>query len=199
MIKAILFDLWNTLAKSNNWKESFNLAGYNGSEEHKILYEKEMNTKPFIDEQEMAEKMHKLFGKGNINEIKKSIVSIKAEFFPEVLPAINKLKEMGYLIGVVSNTHNLEIKHLDLSFADTTIISSEVGMIKPNPEIYELACIELGVKASECIFVGDTPRTDFIGPEKAGMTPILISRYGYNQEYKPIKNLNELIKRLENG
>ncbi len=38
---------------------------------------------------------------------------------------------------------------------DTTIISSRVKMVKPDPKIYELACSKLGVLPSESVFIDD--------------------------------------------
>lgn len=38
---------------------------------------------------------------------------------------------------------------------DTVVISGEVGLRKPQPEIYLLACERLGAKPDECVFVDD--------------------------------------------
>jgi HAD superfamily hydrolase (TIGR01509 family) len=39
---------------------------------------------------------------------------------------------------------------------DVIVYSHEVGLVKPDPRIYELACAELGVAAENTIFVDDT-------------------------------------------
>jgi len=38
---------------------------------------------------------------------------------------------------------------------ELVIDSAFVGMRKPEPEIYELTCVRLGVAAEECLFVDD--------------------------------------------
>lgn len=38
---------------------------------------------------------------------------------------------------------------------DTIVVSADVGMIKPDPEIYKYTAEKLGVKLSECVFADD--------------------------------------------
>lgn len=38
---------------------------------------------------------------------------------------------------------------------DSVVLSSDVGMVKPHPEIFELTAQRLGVDTSECIFIDD--------------------------------------------
>ncbi len=52
------------------------------------------------------------------------------------------------------------------------MISGEVGLHKPQPEIYELACRRLGVAPGEAVFVDDL-RENCAGAEAVGMTAIL--------------------------
>jgi putative hydrolase of the HAD superfamily len=52
------------------------------------------------------------------------------------------------------------------------VISGEVGLHKPQPEIYRLAADRLGVDAAACVFVDDL-RENVRGAEQVGMTGIL--------------------------
>jgi putative hydrolase of the HAD superfamily len=54
---------------------------------------------------------------------------------------------------------------------DTTVISAEVHMHKPQPEIYRLAAERLEVTTEECIFVDDL-RENCEGAEAVGMTAV---------------------------
>jgi epoxide hydrolase-like predicted phosphatase len=54
------------------------------------------------------------------------------------------------------------------SLFDVVILSSEVGMVKPHPDIYELAAERLGVAPSECIMIDDLP-ANTAGAEATGM------------------------------
>ncbi len=54
---------------------------------------------------------------------------------------------------------------------DAAIISGEVGMIKPHPEIYQYACDQLGVDTSEVVFVDDS-EANCAGAREAGLQAI---------------------------
>jgi putative hydrolase of the HAD superfamily len=55
---------------------------------------------------------------------------------------------------------------------DDTVISGEVGMHKPQPEIYVLACERLEVEPAQAVFVDDL-RENCEGAEAVGMTALL--------------------------
>lgn len=60
---------------------------------------------------------------------------------------------------------------------DVTIFSCDVGWVKPEREIYELALSRLGLKASECLFVGDGGSRELEGAKKLGLTTVFTSEY----------------------
>lgn len=49
------------------------------------------------------------------------------------------------------------------------LISEEVQLRKPQPEIFWKAADALNVQACESVFVGDSPKADVIGAKNAGM------------------------------
>ncbi|MFI1920077.1 HAD family hydrolase [Nocardia sp. NPDC020380] len=55
---------------------------------------------------------------------------------------------------------------------DEIVYSHEVGMTKPDPEIYLLACRRLGVEPGEAVFVDDSEMA-VTGAESVGITAIL--------------------------
>ena len=57
---------------------------------------------------------------------------------------------------------------------DETVFSCEVGLAKPDPEIYELACERLGVEPREALFVGDGANDELSGAERVGMRAVLL-------------------------
>lgn len=71
---------------------------------------------------------------------------------------------------------------------DAAIISGEVGMIKPHPEIYEYACQQLGVDVSEAVFVDDV-EANCEGAREAGLQAI---RYESLAQIKT--DLDQLLK-----
>lgn len=66
-----------------------------------------------------------------------------------------------YRIGLLSNTSRSTIasKLIDIDFdtlCDEVVLSAEVGMVKPDPDIYLLTCERLGVEPHEVVFVDDS-------------------------------------------
>ncbi|WP_165945817.1 HAD family hydrolase [Micromonospora sp. KC606] len=85
-----------------------------------------------------------------------------------------------YRLAVVTNTHQPDLvpDHLAamglLPCFDAVVTSVEVGWRKPHPAIYAATLDTLGIRAEAALFVGDTYRPDFAGPERAGMRAYLI-------------------------
>jgi putative hydrolase of the HAD superfamily len=61
---------------------------------------------------------------------------------------------------------------------DATVFSCDVGVSKPEPRIYEIACEQLEVEAGECLFVGDGANDELPGAERAGMDAIQLRAPG---------------------
>lgn len=92
-----------------------------------------------------------------------------------MLGAVRRARAAGIKTGLISNSWGEGLAYdatlLDELF-DTVVISGDVGLHKPQPEIYELACERIGVAAAECVFVDDL-RENCAGAEAVGMTAIL--------------------------
>jgi putative hydrolase of the HAD superfamily len=90
-----------------------------------------------------------------------------------MVEAVRQLRSSGLLTGLVSNswsTAHYDRKLLAELF-DTVVISAEVRMHKPQPEIYRLAAERLGVEPAACLFVDDL-KENCEGAEAVGMTAI---------------------------
>jgi putative hydrolase of the HAD superfamily len=61
---------------------------------------------------------------------------------------------------------------------ESTVFSCSVGLAKPDPRIYLLACEELGVEPAEALFVGDGANDELAGAERVGMRAVLIHKPG---------------------
>jgi len=87
---------------------------------------------------------------------------------------IIELSKRGYLLGIIANTITeteipdyLETDGLS-GYFKTVILSSKVGIRKPNPEIYWEAARRIGVEPAKCVYVGDNPVRDVEGTRAAG-------------------------------
>jgi len=78
-----------------------------------------------------------------------------------------------YRLGVVSNFYgNLAAVCRDAGIAalfGVLVDSTQAGVSKPDPRIFELALDGLGVSATEAVFVGDSPGRDMHGARRTGM------------------------------
>jgi putative hydrolase of the HAD superfamily len=89
-----------------------------------------------------------------------------------------EIRRRGLKVGLVSDCSR-EVPMLwgDTPFAgvvDEAVFSCEVGMKKPEPAIYRLACERLGVEPEECVYVGDGSSRELSGAAAVGMEAVLI-------------------------
>jgi putative hydrolase of the HAD superfamily len=116
--------------------------------------------------------------------------------YDDVLPAIMRLKERGHLIGIISNWDGRLSTLLEglgiAEMLDTIVSSAEVGLHKPDPRIFELACERVGVAPHEAVHVGDHHYADVLGASAVGMTPVLIDRQGSPVAGRAIGTLDAL-------
>ena len=92
-----------------------------------------------------------------------------------MLAAVRTARESGLPTGLISNSWGTGIYDRGISFDglfDEIVISGEVGLNKPEPEIYRLACERLRVEPAESVFVDDL-RENIAGAEAVGMTGVL--------------------------
>ena len=173
-IKAIIFDFFGVICHEvhQSWfdehRNKFNLTQDEYSENsHKvdlgIITEKGFisfySRKTNIPENDIQNKFNSYIKIDNnlidlIKDLKKKykiglLSSASSEFIREII-----------------NKNNLE------NIFDNIIISSEVGLIKPDPEIYKLSLKNLGVLPEEVIFIDDRQK-NIDGAEAVGIKSIL--------------------------
>jgi epoxide hydrolase-like predicted phosphatase len=91
----------------------------------------------------------------------------------DMVDAVRAAHAAGFKTGLISNSWGLGIyERAPVDLFDVSVISGEVGLHKPQPEIYELACERLGVEPASAVFVDDL-RENCDGAEAVGMTAIL--------------------------
>jgi putative hydrolase of the HAD superfamily len=102
------------------------------------------------------------------------------EVFPDVVPALSALRDLGCPLGIVSNFDSRVLRILEgLELApwfDSVTLSSRVGATKPDPRIFDRALARHGVHAAQAYHVGDSPGQDYEGARAAGLGAILIDR-----------------------
>ncbi len=107
---------------------------------------------------------------------------IPLALYPDAEPTLTRLRDRGYLLGLVSNAPPdtpRVIEKLGLSkYIGTVVISGVVGYSKPHPEIFRIALREAGVGPGEAVHIGDLYESDVVGARNAGIEGILVDRDG---------------------
>lgn len=104
--------------------------------------------------------------------------------FPDTLFVLNSLRQ--YPLGIITNgsasQQALKIDRTGLRpYFDCILISEELGIAKPQKEIFLHACQKLQCLPEECYFIGDSWENDVVGSAAAGMNAVW-----FNHERKPL-------------
>lgn len=103
---------------------------------------------------------------------------------PEVSALVGRLAAR-YRLAVVSNggarqREKLARAGLAAFFSEgRVLVSSELGLEKPDPRIFARALAALGLEAGEVLHVGDDPARDVLGAQRAGLATCWLARGPY--------------------
>ncbi len=198
MIKAILFDLDNTLidfltfkketakAAAKAMKEQglpldeikaygriFSIYDEKGIEYQKTFYDV---IKPFDLEINTAERIQQA---AILAYLKKKFEVLRP--YPMVKPVLAKLRK-NHKLGIVTDAprnkawQRLVLTGLENEF-DLVITHQDTMEVKPHPSPFYLALQRLNILAPACLFVGDNPEKDIRGAKEIGMLTCW-ARYG---------------------
>jgi HAD superfamily hydrolase (TIGR01549 family) len=82
--------------------------------------------------------------------------------YPDSAEVLRRLGELGVRTGIVSNIP-FDVRPVFAAVgaaADEYVLSFEVGVVKPNHEIFDIALSRLGVDAAGAVMVGDSEEAD---------------------------------------
>lgn len=103
------------------------------------------------------------------------------KLFPEVPQVMALIRQQGIKTAIVTNAaqpmylRDIELEEHGLLtyFPDCRLSAADAGVLKPHPNIFQIALERLGVTAAEAVFVGDNPIADIAGAQAAGMQAVL--------------------------
>src|SRR5215213_3826401 len=95
---------------------------------------------------------------------------------------LDELAGRGITLGLVSNFEPwldevLALQGIDGRFA-AVAVSGKLGVAKPDPRIFKAALDQAGAGPGATVHVGDQLVNDVAGAAAAGITPVLIDRFG---------------------
>ena len=197
MIKAVIFDLDNTLLDFISMKESAVTSAVHAMIEAGLdLDEKSSYERIITLYQETGWENQQIFdiflkektGEVDNKYLAAAIVSYRRareatlRLYPDVQRTLNILGKMGLKLAVVSDAPSREawmrIYYLNLHHVfDLVLTFDDVGERKPSPKGFEMALEKLGIKTDEALMIGDWPERDVAGASKLGIKTIY-AKYG---------------------
>jgi len=171
-IKAIFFDAGDILYYRPNKEENF-LRFLEGKElkihpdcEQERARLKDLAFSGQIGRHEYYEKVLDLYGMKDQDIIAEGVKAMSlddnsVEIINGVPETINRLKEKGYILGIITDTALPITKKLNWfdqkgfgGLWDVFISSKEMGVRKPDPQMYEKAIRQVGISPTDAVFVG---------------------------------------------
>jgi putative hydrolase of the HAD superfamily len=190
-MKAVIFDLWDTLvewpvADAEVLKERIAALVTVDPEEFERRWRdgyRASQTGPLADSYRAL---------GLPDEHVESHVAARHEFArralrlrPGARETMARLRERGIKIGLITVcSEEVPAAWPETELAglfDAETFSSDCGLIKPDPEIYFATARALGVDPNDAMFVGDGANDELGGAERVGMTPVLFVPHGEPQ------------------
>ena len=105
------------------------------------------------------------------------------------IETLDALERRGFKRGVISVcSGDVEEAWGETELAahvDDVVLSCAVGLSKPDPRIYELACERLDVRPEECLFVGDGANDELAGAARVGMRAVCVLPPGRDEPLWP--------------
>jgi len=135
--------------------------------------------------------------------------------YDDVENTLNKLKELSIKTAII--TDGIPIKQYEKilrlnidKLIDLVVISDEIGIKKPNPELFSYCLKKFKVKGKETIYVGDRIDKDIVPANLNNIYSVYLHRGGKYDNYKPnlkvqennkpnyeISNLNNIFKIID--
>lgn len=197
MIKAVIFDLDNTLLDFMKMKEYAVKAAIAGMIEAGLDIDPDKSYETIIgiyeeegweNQQVFNDFLNKTIGEVNNKYLAAGIVAYRRAreanllLYPNVNHTLVELLKRGVKLAVVSDAPSREawmrIYYLNLHHHfDVVLTFDDTNVRKPSPIPFEMALSQLNIEAEEALMVGDWPERDVVGAKKLGIRTIF-ARYG---------------------
>jgi len=197
-LHAVYFDLGGVLVRTEDHAPRSQLAESLG------LTESELEKEVFVNESSaqasvgvISSDQHWKIVAQNLNLPEADIPRVRDGFFAgdlldtELVDFLRALRKSSIRVGLISNAWSdlrewIAARHFEDAF-DEMIISSEVGLAKPDARIYRMALEKLGVAASEAVFVDDMP-ANVEGAQAVGM-----QAFQFTQSREVVEQIRRLL------
>lgn len=206
-IKVAFFDLFFTLVTPvySNIKNEYDVLNITKEQWEKYAEDIELYTFRATgkekDPYSIVQNIMKNIGQNWNHQVCEEILKLREDRFrlalteidPKIISVLKHINESGIKLCLISNVDIIDVMHWDKSPLNSlfhrVIFSYEVGYLKPNREIYELALKEMGVNSFESIFIGDGGSNELRGAKELGITTVLSTHFlrRKNSEHERVK------------
>lgn len=186
MIRAVIFDMYETLITHYRSPLYFGaqMAEEAGIPEEKFQalwrpteYDRTIGKLTLEEVLESILRENQCYSEELIEQLVKKRIETKEDCFrqlhSEIIPMLEKLKEKGILIGLISNCFSEEAEVIRRSvlfpYFDATYLSYEQGVQKPDEEIYIRCIASLDIRPEECLYIGDGGSNELEAAKLLGM------------------------------
>ena len=197
MIKAIIFDLDNTLLDFIKMKQFSVKAAITAMNEAGLAVNEEKAYQDIFDlyiekgwenQQVFDDYLNQTVGKVSNKILAAGIVSYRRAreatllVYPNVNKTLIELIKMGIKLAVVSDAPSREawmrLYYLNLHHVFEPVLTyDDTGVRKPSAKPFKMALDVLNVEPEEALMIGDWPERDVVGAKQIGMKTIF-ARYG---------------------
>jgi HAD superfamily hydrolase (TIGR01662 family) len=182
-IKAVIFDLWDTLLEGSGNPVTRFLKDKIKKAELEIIKDKLLTTR--LDKDECIELVAQYYPPFDKETLYQLITENEIVFRPGALELIKDLYRCGIKLGILSNDWALENRYvIDLFHQnslmecfDSMVFSFEANMKKPDKEIFQKILRELKVEPDEILMVGDSEKNDIVPANILGMRTFYIKQH----------------------
>ncbi len=174
-IKAIIFDCFGVLYPDMLWTMASEFLGDKLDDNRKSLHDLVSQVDlGFITRDELWERFAEIVGTDE-----ESIYGRMKEFSGLDKRLLNFIEDSKttYKIGMISNVGHGFIEKMFVDkpaseYFDSIVLSSDVGMVKPDKRIYESSALQLDCQVQQCVFIDDLAK-NVEGAKNAGMKAII--------------------------
>lgn len=105
----------------------------------------------------------------------------------EAFETIRKRYDVGILTNGFAETQKKKFEEFDLyNKADHLVISEEVGVMKPHPDVFEHATKLTGLKPGDILYIGDSFNSDVKGGTDFGWNVAWFTQNGESEKHKKV-------------